>query len=177
MNLIKSTTLLCMFGISTFARSQKCGGKTPLYACADGEIPLKSNLYIPWNDPDCKLNNKPIRWCCPDDGRMQTTSETGYYQQEERAATQARSPHKRTPSWAIINPKRRKPDTEKEIPSSHGNFDRIVEPFDLDSAPIQVAKWKSRETGLSVVWADVEGKLPYNRSHERTQSNPDIAST
>ncbi|KAH9470615.1 hypothetical protein Pst134EA_007862 [Puccinia striiformis f. sp. tritici] len=40
----------------------------------------------------------------------------------------------------------------------------------------QVAKWKSRETGLSVVWADVEGKLPYNRSHERTQSNPDIAS-
>ncbi|POW12355.1 hypothetical protein PSTT_04662, partial [Puccinia striiformis] len=152
----------------TFARSQKCGGKTPLYACADGEIPLKSNLYIPWNDPDCKLNNKPIRWCCPDDGRMQ---------QEERAATQARSPHNKN---SIVghhqSQEKKKPDTEKEIPSSHGNFDRIVEPFDLDSAPIQVAKWKSRETGLSVVWADVEGKLPYNRSHERTQSNPDIAS-
>ncbi|KAH9470614.1 hypothetical protein Pst134EA_007861 [Puccinia striiformis f. sp. tritici] len=75
MNLIKSTTLLCMFGISTFARSQKCGSRNPLYACADGEIPLKSNLYIPWNDPDCKLNNKPIRWCCPDDGRMQVESD------------------------------------------------------------------------------------------------------
>lgn len=48
---------------------------------------------------------------------------------------------------------------ENEIPSSYGNFDRIVEPFNLDSAPIQIAKWKSRETGLSVVWADVEGPL------------------
>ncbi|POV94531.1 hypothetical protein PSHT_16152 [Puccinia striiformis] len=97
--------------------------------------------------------------------------------QEERAATQARSPHNKN---SIVghhqSQEKKKPDTEKEIPSSHGNFDRIVEPFDLDSAPIQVAKWKSRETGLSVVWADVEGKLPYNRSHERTQSNPDIAS-
>ncbi|KAI9610843.1 hypothetical protein H4Q26_008685 [Puccinia striiformis f. sp. tritici PST-130] len=51
---------------------------------------------------------------------------------------------------------KKKPDT---IPSAHGNFDRIVEPFNLDSAPIQVAKWKSRKTGLSVVWADVEGPL------------------
>ncbi|KAA1138798.1 hypothetical protein PGTUg99_012312 [Puccinia graminis f. sp. tritici] len=46
---------------------------------------------------------------------------------------------------------------EDEIPSSYGNFDRIIEPFNLDAAPIQVAKWKSRETGLSVVWVDVEG--------------------
>ncbi|KAI7956457.1 hypothetical protein MJO28_003552 [Puccinia striiformis f. sp. tritici] len=80
--------------------------------------------------------------------------------QEERAATQARSPHNKN---SIVghhqSQEKKKPDTEKEIPSSHGNFDRIVEPFDLDSAPIQVAKWKSRETGLSVVWADVEGPL------------------
>ncbi|KAA1091647.1 hypothetical protein PGT21_036499 [Puccinia graminis f. sp. tritici] len=48
---------------------------------------------------------------------------------------------------------------EDEIPSSYGNFDRIIEPFNLDAAPIQVAKWKSRETGLSVVWVDVEGPL------------------
>jgi hypothetical protein len=48
--------------------------------------------------------------------------------------------------------------SEGEIPSSYGNFDRIIEPFNLDAAPIQVAKWKSRETGLSVVWVDVEGK-------------------
>lgn len=47
----------------------------------------------------------------------------------------------------------------ESIPSKLGNFNRIVEPFNLDSASIQVAKWKSRETGLTVVWADVEGPL------------------
>lgn len=47
--------------------------------------------------------------------------------------------------------------TQTKIPSSVGNFDRIVEPFELDSAPIKLAKWKSRKTGLSVVWADIEG--------------------
>ncbi|CAH7682774.1 Metalloenzyme, LuxS/M16 peptidase-like protein [Phakopsora pachyrhizi] len=46
-----------------------------------------------------------------------------------------------------------------EIPSTYGNFDRVIEPFSLDSASVQVAKWKSRKTGLSLVWADVEGPL------------------
>jgi hypothetical protein len=50
-------------------------------------------------------------------------------------------------------------EKEKEIPDSLGNFDRIIHPFSLDSAPIQLAKWRSRETGLSVVWADVESTL------------------
>ncbi|MBW0482004.1 hypothetical protein O181_021719 [Austropuccinia psidii MF-1] len=46
-----------------------------------------------------------------------------------------------------------------EIPSSYGNFDMVLEPFSLDSAPIQVVKWKSRETGLTVVWAQVDGPI------------------
>ncbi|KNE93504.1 hypothetical protein PSTG_13132 [Puccinia striiformis f. sp. tritici PST-78] len=73
------------------------------------------------------------------------------------AATQARSPHnKHFIMGHHQSQEKKKPDT---IPSAHGNFDRIVEPFNLDSAPIQVAKWRSRKTGLSVVWADVEGPL------------------
>lgn len=48
--------------------------------------------------------------------------------------------------------------TDAKIPSSVGNFDRVVEPFELDFAPIKVAKWKSRKTGLSVVWAEVDGQ-------------------
>lgn len=33
------------------------------------------------------------------------------------------------------------------IPSSVGNFDRVIEPFEADFAPIKIAKWKSRKTG------------------------------
>ncbi|KNE93505.1 hypothetical protein PSTG_13133 [Puccinia striiformis f. sp. tritici PST-78] len=54
-----------MFGISAFVMSKACGGKTPWPACSDGEIAQKSNLYIPLDDPDCKLRNRRIRWCCP----------------------------------------------------------------------------------------------------------------
>ncbi|MBW0466041.1 hypothetical protein O181_005756 [Austropuccinia psidii MF-1] len=46
-----------------------------------------------------------------------------------------------------------------EIPSSYGNFDRVIEPFLLDSAPIRVAKWRSRKTGLSVVWIETQRPL------------------
>ncbi|KAH9818516.1 zinc metalloprotease [Melampsora americana] len=46
-----------------------------------------------------------------------------------------------------------------KIPESVGNFDRVIEPIQLDSAPIKLAKWKSRETGLSVVWAEADGPL------------------
>ncbi|EGF99466.1 zinc metalloprotease [Melampsora larici-populina 98AG31] len=52
-----------------------------------------------------------------------------------------------------------KKEQDVKIPESVGNFDRIIDPFHLESAPIKVAKWKSRETGLSVVWADVDGPL------------------
>ncbi|MBW0475305.1 hypothetical protein O181_015020 [Austropuccinia psidii MF-1] len=48
---------------------------------------------------------------------------------------------------------------ESLIPSSYGNFDRVVEPFVLDSASIRVVKWRSRQTGLSVVWAETESPL------------------
>lgn len=61
--------------------------------------------------------------------------------------------------------------TASKIPLSVGNFDRVVEPFELDSAPIKVAKWKSRKTGLSVVWAEVDGQSHiFNRrkSHKFT---------
>ncbi|MBW0474952.1 hypothetical protein O181_014667 [Austropuccinia psidii MF-1] len=48
---------------------------------------------------------------------------------------------------------------DSEIPSSYGNFDRVVEPFVLDSAPLRVVKWKSRKTGLSIVWIEAETPL------------------
>ncbi|MBW0485783.1 hypothetical protein O181_025498 [Austropuccinia psidii MF-1] len=46
-----------------------------------------------------------------------------------------------------------------QIPSSYGNFERVIEPFSLDSAPIQLVKWNSQKTGLSVVWANIDGPL------------------
>ncbi|EGF99472.1 zinc metalloprotease [Melampsora larici-populina 98AG31] len=52
-----------------------------------------------------------------------------------------------------------KKEEDVEIPDTVGNFDRVIEPFKMDSAPIKVAKWKSRETGLSVVWADIDGPI------------------
>jgi len=45
------------------------------------------------------------------------------------------------------------------IPSTLGNFQRIINPFNTDSAPIQIAKWRSKETGLTLVWADIETPL------------------
>lgn len=52
-----------------------------------------------------------------------------------------------------------KKEQDVKIPESVGDFERVVDPFQLESAPIKVAKWKSRKTGLSVVWADVDGPL------------------
>ena len=39
---------------------------------------------------------------------------------------------------------------------THGNFD-LVKRFKLDFADIHVSKWKSRESGLSVVHLDYDG--------------------
>ncbi|KAM0793508.1 hypothetical protein ACM66B_000947 [Microbotryomycetes sp. NB124-2] len=44
------------------------------------------------------------------------------------------------------------------IPSRVGNFDLVVK-HQWSSAPITVAKWRSKATGLSVVWADIPGPL------------------
>ena len=41
-------------------------------------------------------------------------------------------------------------------PETHGNFD-LVKRFKLDFADIRVSKWKSRESGLSVVHLDYDG--------------------
>lgn len=57
------------------------------------------------------------------------------------------------------------------IPSTVGNFQRIITPFNTDSAPIQLAKWRSKETGLTLVWADIESKTqesPTKKKKSRT---------
>ena len=41
-------------------------------------------------------------------------------------------------------------------PESFGNFD-LVKRVGLEFTDVQVSKWKSRETGLSVVHLDYEG--------------------
>ena len=41
------------------------------------------------------------------------------------------------------------------IPSKLGNFELITEET-LEFADVKIAKWRSKETGLKVVWADVE---------------------
>jgi hypothetical protein len=45
----------------------------------------------------------------------------------------------------------------QEIPQLVGNFELITEET-LEFADVRVAKWRSKETGLKVVWADVEGE-------------------
>jgi len=43
-------------------------------------------------------------------------------------------------------------------PSSHGNFD-LVKRITMDYAPgMAVEKWKSRVTGLTLVWADFQSE-------------------
>lgn len=45
------------------------------------------------------------------------------------------------------------------VPSSHGNFD-LVTRHDLDYAPgMSVEKWRSRKTGLTVLWANFDSPL------------------
>lgn len=48
-------------------------------------------------------------------------------------------------------------DDDGPVPDRLGNFDRIVGPLRLDYANVELAKWQSRETGLTVVWVDMEG--------------------
>lgn len=45
------------------------------------------------------------------------------------------------------------------LPASLGNFDLIVNETLEFGGGVQVAKWRSRETGLSVVHADIEGTI------------------
>ncbi|KAL8292284.1 hypothetical protein RQP46_001750 [Phenoliferia psychrophenolica] len=45
-----------------------------------------------------------------------------------------------------------------EIPSQLGNF-KLVTQVKLGYSPTQIVKWQSQETGLKVVWIDVEGPL------------------
>lgn len=46
-------------------------------------------------------------------------------------------------------------------PESFGNFD-LVKRVKLDFTDVQVSKWKSRETGLSIVHLDYEGAHLYH---------------
>lgn len=47
---------------------------------------------------------------------------------------------------------------DSNVPKSHGNFD-LVKRITMDYAPgMAVEKWKSRETGLTMVWADFESE-------------------
>ena len=45
----------------------------------------------------------------------------------------------------------------EKLPKSVGNFELLVEEELEFAKDIRVAKWQSRETGMKVVWADVEG--------------------
>ena len=54
------------------------------------------------------------------------------------------------PTLANVVPQNFKPS------ETHGNFD-LIKRFKLDFADIHVSKWKSRETGLSVVHLDYDG--------------------
>lgn len=42
------------------------------------------------------------------------------------------------------------------IPKLLGNFELVTEE-ELEFSDIKIAKWRSKESGLRVVWADVEG--------------------
>ena len=43
-------------------------------------------------------------------------------------------------------------------PTSYGNFD-LIKKFKVDTGDIVVSKYKSRETGLSIVHLDYDGKF------------------
>ena len=49
------------------------------------------------------------------------------------------------------------PTRIEKLPKSVGNFELLVEEELEFAKDIRVAKWQSRETGMKVVWADVEG--------------------
>ena len=50
------------------------------------------------------------------------------------------------------------PASPNAIPETLGNF-KLVTQVKLDYSPTQIVKWQSQETGLKVVWIDVEGAL------------------
>lgn len=45
------------------------------------------------------------------------------------------------------------------IPSVVGNFELLADENLEYAKHVKVAKWRSKETGLKVVWCDVEGML------------------
>ena len=49
------------------------------------------------------------------------------------------------------------PTRIEKLPKSVGNFELLVEEELEFAKDIRVAKWRSKETGMKVVWADVEG--------------------
>merc|ERR1711939_166207 len=48
--------------------------------------------------------------------------------------------------------------TMATLPDKHGSYDLLAK-GKLDYAGVQFAKWRSRDSGLKVVWADVESPL------------------
>ena len=59
--------------------------------------------------------------------------------------------------------------TQAKPSDAHGNFDLITK-TKLDYTNLEVSKWKSRETGLSVVHLDYEGALCYCSVAYRTST-------
>jgi hypothetical protein len=66
------------------------------------------------------------------------------------------APRYRHPLPALSTTRRR---NMSSLPRSVGNFELIVEEQLEFAKDIRIAKWRSKETGLKVVWADVEGPL------------------
>lgn len=65
---------------------------------------------------------------------------------------------------------------DETVPEAFGNFDRIVGPLKLDYANVKLAKWQSRETGLTVVWVDMEGQRLVRDDGRRYSTDGNTAS-
>lgn len=61
------------------------------------------------------------------------------------------------------------------LPRQVGNFELIVEEQLEFAKDIRVAKWRSKETGLKVVWADVEGPLVQGYFSVITEVRPPLS--
>ena len=68
------------------------------------------------------------------------------------------------------------PSPPTEIPSQLGNF-KLVTQVKLGYSPTQIVKWQSQETGLKVVWIDVEGESGKSWGNRTARSWPPLCST
>ena len=63
------------------------------------------------------------------------------------------------------------PSPPTEIPSQLGNF-KLVTQVKLGYSPTQIVNWQSQETGLKVVWIDVEGESARSWGNRIARSSP-----